>query len=223
MTPIMSLRRTLLVALAAMGLARTADAAPPPAPSPLAPADQALTADAAHYLDGLTEAEGRFVQTDGAGRQATGSFWIQRPGLARFDYDPPSGLSVASDGHLVSQVNHQLKTIQSLPLGATPLSILLARNIRLDGKVEVRKVTATDKAFAVEMAERGAGAHGKIVLQFSRDPIALAGWALTDARGQTINVRLTRLVRAAPRPKAFFNIYDPSLHGPRPQDGTPLS
>jgi outer membrane lipoprotein-sorting protein len=117
-----------------------------------------LADEATRYLDGLTSVEGRFVQRDAAGREATGAFWIQRPGRARFDYDPPSGLAVASDGRVVSEVNHQLKTIQSLPLSATPLSILLSKNIRLDGSVVVRKVTVAEDAFSLELAQRRAGA-----------------------------------------------------------------
>lgn len=219
----MTSRRGLILTLAGLSLTPLALwAAPTTAPEPLSDADRALADQAARYLDGLTSAEGRFVQRDGAGREAAGAFWIQRPGRARFDYDPPSGLSVASDGRVVSEVNHQLKTIQSLPLNLTPLGILLSKNIRLDGSVMVRKVTVTENAFSLEVAERRAGAKGKIVLAFTKAPLALAGWALTDARGQTITVRLTKLARAAPRPKAFFDIYDPSLHGPRPGAPTTL-
>ncbi len=220
----MTSRRGLILILMGLAFAPLAvSAAPLPPPAPLSDAERALADAAARYLDGLTSAEGRFVQRDGAGREATGAFWIQRPGRARFDYDPPSGLAVASDGRVVSEVNHQLKTIQSLPLSATPLSILLSKNIRLEGSVVVRKVTVTEDAFSLELAERRAGAKGKIVLAFTKAPLALSGWALTDARGQTITVRLTKLARAAPRPKAFFDIYDPSLHGPRPEATTPLS
>jgi len=181
--------------------------------APLSSADQALVDQAAHYLDGLTSAEGRFVQTDGAGRQESGAFWLQRPGRARFDYDAPSGLAMASDGHLVSVVNHRLKTIQNYPLGFTPLSIFLSRNIRLDRKVTVEKVMASDSEVEITLADsRGAG-HGRIRLDFRRSPMVLAGWVLTDSRGQGVDVRLTRLERSEPKPKSFFDIYDPSLHG----------
>jgi len=179
----------------------------------LSPADQALVGQAAAYLDGLTNAEGRFVQTDGAGRQESGAFWLQRPGRARFDYDPPSGLAMASDGHLVSVVNRRLKTIQNYPLGFTPLSIFLSRNIRLDRKVTVETVTASDQALHITLAEGRSSGRGTIRLDFTRSPLALAGWRIVDSRGQAVEVTLTRLDRSAPRPKSFFDIYDPSLHG----------
>jgi outer membrane lipoprotein-sorting protein len=182
----------------------------------LSPADQALVDQAAHYLDGLTSAEGRFVQIDGAGRQEEGSFWLQRPGRARFEYDPPSGLALASDGRLVSVVNRRLKTIHSYPLGFTPLSIFLSRNIRLDRKVAVENVAASESALHITLTDGRGADHGSIRLDFKRAPVTLTGWMLTDSRGQGVEVRLTRLERATPRPKAFFDIYDPSLHGAAP-------
>jgi outer membrane lipoprotein-sorting protein len=179
----------------------------------LAPEDQTLVDQAARYLDSLTNAEGRFVQTDGAGRQESGAFWLQRPGRARFDYDPPSGLAMASDGRLVSVVNRRLKTIQNYPLGFTPLSIFLSRSIRLDRKVKVENVTASGSEFHIKLADGRASSHGSIRLDFNRSPISLTGWMLTDSRGQGVEVRLTRLERSAPKPKSFFDIYDPSLQG----------
>jgi outer membrane lipoprotein-sorting protein len=187
----------------------------------LSPADRALVDQAVGYLDGLTSAEGRFVQTDRAGRQESGSFWLQRPGRARFDYDPPSGLVMASDGHLVSVVNRRLKTIQNYPLGFTPLSIFLSRNIRLDRKVMIEKVAASDSQLSITLADGRGANHGRIRLDFQRSPVALTGWALSDARGQGVDVRLTHLEPSAPKPKAFFDIYDPSLQGSR-SEASPL-
>jgi len=203
-------RRGLIFGFVAAGAVLAAGAGPA---GTLYPADQALVDQAAAYLDGLTNAEGRFVQTDGAGRQESGAFWLQRPGRARFEYDPPSGLAIASDGHLVSVVNRRLKTIQNYPLAFTPLSIFLSRNIRLDRKVTVESVAASDQALHITLAEGGGSGRGTIRLDFTRSPLSLAGWRIVDSRGQAVEVRLTRLDRSAPRPKAFFDIYDPSLHG----------
>lgn len=216
-------RRPVLIALMLMSFAGTAWGSPvTPVTPALSAADQALVDQAAHYLNGLTSAEGRFVQTDAAGRKASGAFWIQRPGRARFDYDAPSGLAMASDGRLVSVVNHRLKTIQSYPLGMTPLSIFLAKDVHFTGNVVVRQVKASANALTIEAADRRAPSRGRVSLIFAREPLALTGWSLTDARGQTVDVAITKLERSAPRPKAFFDIYDPSLHGPRPGETTPL-
>src|SRR4051812_46683436 len=118
-------RRTLSLALAAAALAGPAFAQPA-APAALSAADQALVSRAVAYLEGLTEAKARFVQTDARGRATTGQLFMKRPGKARFAYDPPSGLLVVSDGGVVSIHDARLKTFDSYPLGATPLSLFLA-------------------------------------------------------------------------------------------------
>eukprot|EP01036_Dinobryon_divergens_P038832 gene38832-51046_t len=89
-------RRSLTLGMAATPLAAAAQ------PTPPTPADKALVDRAVAYLEGLTEAAGRFRQLDARGRVSTGELFLKRPGKARFAYDPPSGLLVVSDGGVVS-------------------------------------------------------------------------------------------------------------------------
>ena len=66
------------------------------------PADDPLVARAIGYLDGLTSVKGRFQQTNEKGSEADGTFYLARPGRARFDYDPPSGLVITCDGRTIT-------------------------------------------------------------------------------------------------------------------------
>src|SRR5947199_9803015 len=104
-----------LLAVAAVCAPFGARAAPPPA---LSAADQALVDKAVAYLQGLSEARGRFTQTDGRGAPTTGELFLKRPGKARFAYDPPSGLLVVSDGGRVIVQDKRLDTFTPYPLGA---------------------------------------------------------------------------------------------------------
>ncbi len=203
-----------LVGYAALSLAMSTHlqaAKGPTGPASEATSDSGSMAveDAAKYLDGLKSASGRFVQTDPDGRQETGRFWLLRPGRARFDYDPPSGLQIASDGRLVSVIDRRLKTVHNYPLGLTPLGLFLARDIRLDADVRILKVIDRPSALTIEVAARKTPDRGQIALQFSKAPLRLAGWALTDARGQTVQVSLMGLSQTAAMPKAFFDPPDP--------------
>ncbi|MEO8812414.1 MAG: outer membrane lipoprotein carrier protein LolA [Caulobacteraceae bacterium] len=179
----------------------------------LTPADDALVARAVAYFQGLSTARGRFVQTDPRGGVSGGTFWLQRPGRARFDYDPPSGLVIASDGFKVQVVDKRLKTVQSYLLGATPLSLFLARDIRLDRGVKVAAVTRSDGAFTVLARDAAHPDRGQIALTFTEKPLTLTGWTLTDSAGQTVKVRLLDFAAATPRPKAFFTIDNPKRLG----------
>ncbi len=179
------------------------------AAAPLSPDDAALVQRATGYLQHLTTAKGRFAQSNPRGQTVTGTFVLQRPGKARFDYDPPSGLTIASDGHRVAVLDRRLKTIQASPLGLTPLSLFLAKDIRLDRGVAVTKVTHTAGGFTVVARDASKKAQGQIALDFTESPIALTGWTITDAGGGATRVRLTDFSPSAPREASFFVLSDP--------------
>ena len=177
--------------------------------SPLTQPDIALVQRATAYLQHLTTASGHFTQTNPRGQTVTGTFVLQRPGKARFDYDPPSGLTIASDGHRVAVLDRRLKTIQASPLGLTPLSLFLAKDIRLDRGVAVARVTHAAGSFTVVARDTSKKAQGQIALDFADNPIALTGWTLTDAGGGATRVRLTNFATMAPKEASFFVLQDP--------------
>ena len=210
----MAVARRRILALLALGAAPFVIAAAPPAP--LSAEDSALVAKAVAYLDNLTCDKGRFQQVDARGALTTGTFFLQRPGRARFDYDPPSGLVIASNGFKVTVVDHRLKTIQAYPLGFTPLGLFLAKNIRLDRGVQVTSVARTAAGFSITARDRHHPNQGSIDMTFTNDPIRLTGWTVTDSRGQSVQVRLAELTPATPQSWRFFELADPSRDTARP-------
>ena len=197
-------RRTAALALAAAAIAPAAFAQ-----ANLSPEDQALVAKATAYLQNLDEAKGRFVQTDPRGRTSEGTFFLKRPGKARFEYDPPSGLVVVSDGAAVTVADNRLKTFTRYPLGMTPLSLFLAKTIRLDRGVEITGVERSGATFTITAREGGKKNAGQLALTFADDPIRLVNWAATDARGATTRVRLIGLSRTSGLEKDLFVGKDP--------------
>lgn len=186
------------------------------APAPLSTDDAGLATRAAAYLQGLTTDKGRFTQTDSRGAVTTGTFWLQRPGKARFEYAPPSGLVIASDGRLVSVVDRRLRTIHSYPLGFTPLSLFLARDIRLDKGVAVVAVDHRADGFSITAVDAHRRNQGKIALDFAAAPVALIGWTVTDPRGRSVHVSLADFGPSAPHEGKFFELADPNGAAPRP-------
>jgi len=205
----MAVARRRLLALLALAMAPLMIATAPP-PAPLSAEDGALVAKAVAYLDALTCDKGRFEQIDARGALTTGTFFLQRPGRARFDYDPPSGLVIASNGFKVTVVDRRLKTIQGYPLAFTPLGLFLARNIRLDRGVVVTAVDRTVAGFSLTARDRRHPNQGSIEMTFTDDPIRLAGWTVTDSRGQSVQVRLAALTPATPQNGRFFELSDPT-------------
>jgi outer membrane lipoprotein-sorting protein len=197
-------RRSFCLALAAAALA-----GPALAQAQLSDADQALVTRAVTYLEGLQQAKARFVQTDARGLNSTGTVYLKRPGKARFAYDPPSGLLVVSNGSTVNILDARLKSFESYPLGMTPLSLFLARNIRLDRKVQVAAVNRTPEGFSLTARDTTKKAPGQLALDFADDPLRLTGWAVTDAQGRITRVRLTDLAPAADLDPDLFVLKDP--------------
>ncbi len=202
-------RRTLVGA--ALAAPVTAMAVPP---QRLSVEDRAMADRAAVYLEGLSEARARFVQTDPRGAVSQGDLYLKRPGRARFAYDAPAGLLVVSDGGVVSIQNSRLKTFESYPLMATPLSLFLAKHIRLDRGVVVTRVTRTLEGFAVTARDGRKEAEGEITLSFADGPLRLTGWSVSDAQGQSTRVRITGLQATSGLSPSLFVLKDPRPKAP---------
>ncbi len=168
---------------------------------------QALVQRATDYLQTLKSVTGRFTQSDANGGTSSGTLYLQRPGKARFEYDPPSGLLVQSDGQFVSVSDTRLKTFNEYPLGRTPLSVLLARQVRFDHGVTVTGVDQTSAGFSI--TARSGQAAGRLTLLFGDQPMALRGWNLVDAQGRRTEVRLGPLTPTGRLAPGLFYIRDP--------------
>lgn len=197
-------RRSLTLALVAAPFA-----GPAFAQTGLSAADRALVQRATAYLQDLREAKARFVQTDGRGRRSTGVVYLKRPGKARFDYDPPSGLLVVSDGSAVSVQDSRLKTFDKYPLMATPLSLFLAKTIRLDRGVDVTRVSRMADGFSITARDGKKQTAGQIVLTFQDSPLRLVGWTVTDAQNRQTRVQLQDLAPASGLASSLFVLKDP--------------
>jgi outer membrane lipoprotein-sorting protein len=197
-------RRSLALALTAAPFAGPALAQPA-----LSAADKALVDRAVAYLEGLTEAKARFAQTDGRGRTTTGALYMKRPGKARFAYDAPSGLLVVSDGGVVSVQDKRLKTFDQYPLVATPLSLFLAKSIRLDKGVTITRVSRMTDGFSITARDGKKETAGQITLTFTDGPLALAGWTVTDAQNRPTRVQLIGLQPTSGLDRSLFVLKDP--------------
>jgi outer membrane lipoprotein-sorting protein len=211
--------KSLLAALALGAVALSATVAdsqpaarqrPAPHRQPLSAADKALVDKAAAYLQGLRSAKGQFVQTDARGRTTHGTFYLQRPGKARFEYAPPSGLLIVADGSNVNVQDRRLKTFDRYPLGSTPLILFLSRRIRLDEGVEVTRVVRASDGFQLYARDGKRQADGSIVLGFAGDPMRLTEWTITDAQGGRTRVQLRSLQPTPGLSPSLFVLRDPN-------------
>ena len=200
-------RRDLGFGLAAIaGLA----ALPASAQMALSAEDRATLAQAQTYLQNLTSAQGSFVETTGAQRRE-GRFYLQRPGKMRFEYTNPAGLLVVSDGNNVKRYDPRLNVFRQVPLGMTPLSTFLARNVRLDQGVRIDRVTRMQSgAFAITARDERRPNEGSVILAFAGSPLRLQEWTITDAQGGRTRTQLTSLQPASALAASLFRLTDPT-------------
>jgi len=209
--------RRSLIAAGAVGLAAAAFSAPVLAQTkpvlsqqpPLSADQQAMVEKATGYIQGLSSAKGRFVQTDQRGTVTQGTLWLQRPGKARFAYDGPAGLLVVSNGNNVNIFDSRLKTFESYPLSRTPLALLLAREVRLDRGVVITDVRRLADGFTIVAQDARRQTLGRISLDFSEGPTTLMGWTVSDVKGGQIRVRLADLEPTGALDPKLFVLTDP--------------
>ena len=92
-------------------------------------------------LNGIRALHSRFRQTAPSGAVSEGQAWLERPGRMRFQYDPPSPFLLVGGHGLLVFNDRQLNQTSNIPMGSTPLGLLLQDNLRLTGDVTVTGMT----------------------------------------------------------------------------------
>jgi outer membrane lipoprotein-sorting protein len=183
--------------------------APAAAPRPLTDADRATIAAVEGYFNALTTLRARFLQIAQNGGTAQGTAWIWRPSRMRFEYDPPDPtLLIAADGQFFHW-DRQLRQSTIVPVGSTPLGVLLRSPLRLSGDATVSAVERGGGLMRITIHRTNAAGEGRIQLVLDENPVALRQWAVQDAQGFVTRVTLSE-VRTGERFDPFlFAFNDP--------------
>ena len=219
----------ILSSLAAGALAapvQPAETAPAPvsavaADLPLAGlTDAAVFERAAEAIEGVDTLRGRFVQTAPDGTVTAGDLYLDRPGRLRFDYDAPEPLEIVATNGLIYVHDTDIETVDSYPVGQTPLRFLLAEEVDREGAV-LREVTRGPGEIALRLASADEELRGEAVLVFAvgegSEALSLARWAVIEPNGGVTvvaledverDVRLSRRLFRAPQPAGGLGLRD---------------
>ena len=193
----MTTRAVLLVRLIVLALltlsAPVAFAAASAPATTLSAADQADIQRIQAYLNGITTLKAHFVQVAPNGSLSQGTAWLDRPGRMRFQYDPPSPLLlVAGHGEVVFH-DSSLDQTTNIPIGLTPLGILLADHISLTGDVTVTGLRRLPGEVQITLVRTARPTDGSLTLTLSDTPLVLRQWTVVDAQGRQTTVTLTNI------------------------------
>jgi outer membrane lipoprotein-sorting protein len=152
---------------------------------------------------------GNFVQIGPDGSRTQGTFYIQKPGKVRFEYNPPSPLDIVADGSSVVVRDRKLDTQQLYPLSQTPLRYLLADHINLIQDTDVISVSSDDTFVSVVIEEKQlVVGTSRLMIMFDAKDLTLKQWTVTDPQGLDTTVAVYNLDQAKkPDPNLFVINY----------------
>ena len=168
--------------------------------------ERAVLAEISQKLSGLKTMNGEFVQYDPNGAQRQGKFFIARPGRVRFQYDPPTTISVIADGKSVLVYDKKLQTYDIWPLSQTPLRLLLDSNLDLSTSNRVSRVSVAPDLVEVELQDETKFSAGTLNLVFDRKTSELRQWTVTDQQGLQTLVTLYNVETGNQLGKDLFKI-----------------
>ncbi|HCQ70702.1 MAG: outer membrane lipocarrier LolA family protein [Alphaproteobacteria bacterium] len=155
------------------------------------PADfQPEVQKAEHYLDTMTTAKARFVQTAHNGMQLVGTFFLDRPGKLRFEYDDPIEDFVMADGYFIYFYDSELGEQMNMPIGQSLADFILRKEISFSDDVIVSDVSRTHDLLQVKLVQKSDPESGSLILGFREEPFALKKWRVVDAQNLITEVEL---------------------------------
>lgn len=181
----------------------------PPAAAALSPQDQADVAKANAYLNDVRTLTAKFLQVAPDGSLSEGQLYMRRPGRIRFEYAPPSPLLIVSDSILLTYLDKELKQVERVPVGSTPLDIFVRDKVALDsGDAAITRIERQPGSLRMTMIDPKKPKEGALTLVFTIAPFALKQWEVTDARGQVTTVALSDVVTNVELKQGLFVFTD---------------
>ncbi|MCW0236208.1 MAG: outer membrane lipoprotein carrier protein LolA [Ferrovibrio sp.] len=191
-------RRRFLLAMAVAATAAklplaAAYAAAPAGSARLTETDRADLKRIADYFNTVRSMQGRFLQVAPDGSAAEGKIYMTRPGRFRFEFDPPVPMLIVSDGAYIIMEDRELKSVERIPLGATPLDLLLREKVVFDDSVGIARVERGAAILRVTLFAPERPKEGALTVVFGDRPLEFAGWTVTDAQGKDTAITLSQV------------------------------
>lgn len=161
------------------------------------------------YLSGLTTIVSDFTQVAPDGTLTTGTFYLKRPGMMRWQYNPPTPVLMVSDGKQFVFYDYDLQQVTYLPLDGTVLAFLAQPKIRFTGKIAVTSFEEKGGIIRIGMANREKPGEGDLTLEFSDSPLQIESMIVTDATQQITTVSLDNAKFGVSLDKKLFDFKDP--------------
>lgn len=157
------------------------------------------------YLNNIKTMEARFVQTASNGNTAEGKFYIEKPNKIRMEYDAPTSVLIVGDGNFIVYHDTELDQVTHIDYDDIPASLILANDIKIDGKKVKASGFYKDAGITVITLDyKEKGDIGPITLTFGNEPFELKQWKIIDPQSVEVTVSLYDTFRDQPLDNSLF-------------------
>lgn len=163
------------------------------------------------YMQDLQSAQARFVQTAHDGTQSVGTFYLQRPGRLRFEYDPPIENFIVADGTFIYFYDADLEQQSNAPIQATLANFFLRKNFSLTDDLLVQNARFVDDDLQIKVVKAKDPEGGSITFVFGKDPFVLKKWRVVDPQNLITEVELFSVKNNVKHDKTLFVYIDPKF------------
>jgi outer membrane lipoprotein-sorting protein len=168
--------------------------------------EQEMLTRVSNKLSSISTMNGEFVQTGPSGGTVEGKFYLARPGKIKFQYHPPTPISVTSDGKQVLVYDKKLQTYDLWPLSQTPLKFLLTEKLDLARSERVKHIIVEPDLIQVSLLDDSRFGGGILALIFDFKTLDLKQWTVTDQQGLNTTVAIFNVETGNKLDKKLFKI-----------------
>ena len=157
------------------------------------------------YLNNLKTLEAEFVQTASNGSTAEGKIYIAKPNKIRMEYADPVNVLIVGDGNFIVYNDTELDQVTHIDYDDIPASLILANDIKIDGKkIKVVDFYQDSGSTSITLEYADSGDLGPITLVFSNSPMELKQWKIVDPQSVEVAVSLYDAKKDVPLDDKIF-------------------
>ena len=166
------------------------------------------------YLNNIKSLEATFVQMASNGATAEGRLFIKNPNKIRMEYADPVNVLIVGDGNFIVYNDTELGQVTHIDYDDIPASLILANNIKIDGKkIKIADFYQDSGSTSITLDYTAGGDLGPITLVFSNNPMELKQWKIVDPQSVEVAVSLYDTQKDIPLDDKIFKFKEKKASG----------
>ena len=170
---------------------------------------------AQHSLNSITTMQARFTQLGADGSYAEGTFYFQRPGNIRWDYDDPHPVLIVARGKSITYYDRELEQISYISADAGIASFLTRDTIDFFASdVVIQQAQEHAGQLHVTLMQRQKPEEGSLTLTFEGPAYILRQMIVTDTAKKQTHITFSHNRYSMSFDKKLFFIPNPKVSTP---------